>query len=139
MFQLENPTEKQATELLSQQNDLAVPTLSFTKNTDFTTFVAEYAFDGDDIVYHFFRPEERKGDDAYWKELFPNTLSSVAMSNFNATFPRLKAAYTSEVDSWWLRASGFANVGDPAARSERFFAQLDKAIDNPGVRSTQTG
>ncbi len=141
MFQPENTTEVQAKDLLGQQNEIGgVPALQFKLVNTYTTFLVEFTFDGNDIVFHFFRSLERTNDDKFWKETFPNTLSQIAQDYFQATFPRLKASYTEKVipahdkdspaqDSWWLRAYGFVNIGDPEERCNRFFDLLDRELD----------
>lgn len=65
----------------------------------------------------------------YWTATFPNTLSVVAEEYFAATYPRLKAAFTEENDSWWMRAYGFGMVLDPHALAYKFLERLDAALD----------
>lgn len=121
-------TEKEATSLLASQDEQGVAVLQFIKDSTYTTFRSEHAFDAEDIVFHFFRAPENSAD-KYWSDTFPNALSEVAQSVFNASYPRLKAAFTQETDSWWMRATGFANEGLPEERLKRFYAELDRALD----------
>lgn len=102
--------------------------MDFIKVRNYTTFLAEHAFDGDDIVFHFFRTPENPSDH-YWKSVFPNALSDVAQKVFQAGYPRLKAAWTEEQDSWWMRAAGFATTGLPEDRLNLFYETLDQVAD----------
>lgn len=100
------------------------------KNVDqFVSFRGEYAFVGNDIVFHFFRGA---GDTQYcghefWKKKFPETLDKCAQEYWEASYPRIKAAFTEELDSWWLRCFDFGHIGDPEARIFRFLEKLDDA------------
>jgi hypothetical protein len=127
-FQPTSMGETEATSLLSSQNDQGVQPLQFIKDESYTTFRAEHAFEDEDIVFHFFKTAEcpAKG---YWDDVFPNTMSDVAQAVFQAGFPRLKAAWTQEVESWWLRCNGFANEGLPEERIKRFYSELDQALE----------
>jgi len=133
-FQPISTTEQEATTLLASQDEQGVAALQFVPTTDFTTFRAEYAFSGDDIVFHFFRTEENPGEE-YWGTIFPNVLSEVAQEVFQAGYPRLKAAFTREHDSWWMRAGSFVNVGLPEERVKRFYAALDQALEARNVKN----
>lgn len=112
-----------------------LPILHFKKVSDYTTFTAEYAFDGNDIVFHFFLPPEREGSGAgtktYWLQVFPATLEPVVRASFRAGPPQLQAAYIDElgIDSWWLRAYGFARLLDPDLVCQSFLADLDAALE----------
>lgn len=130
-------TETEATSLLSSQDDQGVATLHFEENKDYTTFRAEHAFDGEDIVFHFFKTPEcpPKG---YWDDVFPNTMSDVAQAVFQAGFPRLKAAWTEEVESWWLRCTGFASEGLPEERIKRFYRELDESLEAKNSKAPRT-
>lgn len=121
--------ETEATNLLSTQSDQGVQPLQFTKDESYTTFRAEHAFEDDDIVFHFFNTKEHEDDRKYWKDTFPTALSDVAQEVFKAGYPRLKAAWTEEVESWWLRCTGFANEGLPEERIKRFYKELDQSLD----------
>lgn len=119
--------------------DLPVLPLSFIPIDDYTTFRAEFAITEGDIVYHFFVTDEVQklpNPKKYWFELFPQALSEVADKHFNATFPRLKAAYTEEQASWWMRAYGFGKVLDPHRFSYKFFDALDSALDAAMPKAT---
>ena len=100
----------------------------------YTTFRAEYAFEGDDIVFHFFPPPECVGWEprlqwAYWTEHFPVVLERVACEHFETTDPtRLKAAYTQELVSWWLRAHNFPHL-NPDYLAEKLLEKMDAALD----------
>lgn len=125
---MNSTTEKGVTDLLLNQADQGVLALQFEKVNDYTTFLAEHAFDGEDIVFHFFRSEENSTN-KYWKEIFPEALSEVAQKVFQAGYPRLKAAWTEEQDSWWMRANGFVNIGLPEERIKSFYSELDQALE----------
>ena len=53
----------------------------------------------------------------------------MAEEYFQATYPRLKAAYTEEQASWWMRAYGFGQLLDPHKFAYGFFDKLDEALD----------
>ena len=127
-FQPTSVETTEATSLLSTQGEQGVSALQFIKNLMYTTFLVEHAFDGEDIVFHFFRTKENPTD-KYWKTDFPNVLSDVAQDVFQASYPRLKAAWTEEQDSWWMRANGFASVGMPEERIHHFYEKLDQALE----------
>lgn len=100
--------------------------------TDLTTFAAEVAVTEGDLVYHFYATDEVNAlpsPQQYWHELFPAVLERTAKEYFKADFPRLKAAYTEEKASWWLRAFGFGRVLDPHKMALRFCDVLDAALD----------
>lgn len=114
--------------------------VQFKQVKQFTTFLAEYAIQGDDYIVHFFPPKERyvvnngKGQVhgpflVKWQRAFPQTLSPCAEEFFGATAPRLKAAYTAEMFSWWFKASGFTQRLDPDGFILLFFEKLDAALD----------
>lgn len=112
--------------------DLPVLPLMFIAIDGYTTFRAEMAITEGDIVFHFYPTDEvQKLPKAnhYWRELFPNALSAVSEEYFKVTFPRLKAAYTEEKASWWMRAFGFGKLLDPHKFAYRFFDVLDAALD----------
>ena len=106
-----------------------VQPMCFTKVNEYTSFHAEYSFDGDDLVFHFFISPEHKGDRRYWLETFPLVLDPTARKYFKAEMPRLRAAYTEEMDSWWLRADGYDQILDKHNYCKRFLAKLDQDID----------
>jgi hypothetical protein len=96
-----------------------------------SAFRAEWALKGannQDYVVHFFLkgPESREARQ-FWTGIFPTRLSDTAMSYFGKEYPQLEAAYTPEVDSWWLSAKGCANTPFPTKYIELFFRTLDAA------------
>ncbi len=133
---MSEPLPSSATvELTRNEPAMALQTPDFKKIESFTTFNAEYAVIGQDLVFHFYLPAEYEDQKQtpkvaqYWMQIFPTALDVTARTFFNANYPRLKAAYTPEMVSWWFRAHGFANVPDPV-RSAYLFAQaLDKTLD----------
>ena len=109
--------------------------VSFTPVTRYTTFQAEYAVKGADLVFHFFLTPEMDGMPkdgpvaVYWMRSFPDILDGTAQDFFRATAPRLQAKYTEEMASWWLRAQGFGENLDPEGLAESFLDQLDRDLD----------
>ena len=112
----------------------------------YTTFLAEYTFQGGDIIIHFFMPMEaysrRAGGSgpepkpeyiSYWQNKFPQVLSAVAMEYFDATYPRIFAEWVPEMVSWYMKCQGFASRLDPKGYVDRFFELLDSSLDNAGV------
>jgi hypothetical protein len=125
-------SEEKATSLLKSENAKGVSALQFTKVGEYTTFNAEYTFVDNDIVFHFFLPEElehKPGAQEYWKTRFPAALDVASQTFWDANYPRLQAAFTEELNSWWLRCFGFGSIGDPEARVRKFLDKLDKQID----------
>jgi hypothetical protein len=114
------------------KNALPVLPLHFIEVRDYTTFALEFAITEGDIVFHFYVTDEVNASPDpthYWKEVFPNTLSVCVESYFKATYPRIKAAYTEEKASWWMRAYGFGLVLDPHNFVYKFLDELDAALD----------
>lgn len=114
--------------------------VKFERVDDYTTFLAEYAFVGGDIVLHFFPPREayvQQGDRArvvndyllWFQRRFPEILSPLAEQYFQATRPVLVAQYVPEMTSWWMRCGGFALRLDPDQYIKRFLEQLDQQLD----------
>ena len=105
------------------------PVLQWVKDTTPGSFTAEYTIDAvnNDIVYHFYPPQAGIPTNL-WKVHFAKCLEEVATAKFGVGAPRLRAAYTEELSSWWMRASGFADVGDPALRSQALFQALDDSF-----------
>jgi len=126
----EESTEVERAQLKSMDSAACglVP-LQFVKKEDYNTFTAEYAWDGDDLVFHFFRSPERAKEQSYWLTLFPKVLDPVARDFFSAESPRLRAAFTEELDSWWLRANNYGNIIDKTAFAELFLSKMDQALD----------
>lgn len=140
MNQLSSPVQS-----LMGSHDEAVSVPQFKDVTDFTTFLAQYTMRGADIVVHFYLPDELRGNEAsnsakaalsspvvtqYWTAVFPSVLDPVARRYFGVESPRLQAAYTQEVSSWWLRAKNFGHVPDLAAYLQPFFETLDAGLDS---------
>jgi hypothetical protein len=114
--------------------------VKFNQVRDYTTFLAEYTCLDGNIVVHFFPPleayvgvgEARKVVEEYllfWQKKFPLVLSPVAEDYFKATRPVLTAQYIPEMQSWYLKAGGFANRLDPDAFILKFFERLDAGLD----------
>lgn len=111
--------------------------LEFVKVEGYTTFRAEYTFEESDIVFHFFLPPELRPHEKsaqvhkYWTEVFPRVLEPVVYDVFKAQPPRLQAAYINDLDinSWWLRAYGFADQLEPAGLCALLFSTLDARLD----------
>lgn len=119
-------------------SDIAgVQELHFTKINCYTTFAAEYAIEGDDLVFHFFLPPELEEQLRephvlkYWRRTFPTVFEPVVYTAFKVHPPRVQAAYVNDlgVNSWWFRAYGFANRLDPDGLCSFFLEELDKALD----------
>jgi hypothetical protein len=134
--------------------------VQFTKIDDYTTMTAEWAMVDNNIVVHFFLPDEvlavRTGRppnseeerdtwsshflshdreiSKYWKEIFPAVLEPAAVAAFHAKPPRLVAAYTEELGSWWLQAKGF-NVLKPEMLVNDLLTRLDQGLDAAGAAS----
>jgi len=133
-----NPTSLSSRQVTStvtseQRAEMPVAALQFMPVRDLTTFAAEVAITDGDFVYHFYATEEvNKGPDPqeYWLKLFPEVLQKTAQEYFKADYPRLKAAYTAEQASWWMRAFGFGRVLDPHKMALGFCDALDKALDS---------
>lgn len=110
-----------------------VPALQFKKVEGYTTFWAEYAFDGEDIVFHFFLPPEKANEvrSAYWLTAFPAALEVAGPKAFQVGAPRLQGKHINDlgINSWWFRAFGFAEGLAPDALAERFFDALDQELD----------
>jgi len=116
-----------------QEDDQPVAGINYTKVTDYTTFDAEYALVGSDIVIHLFQPFDKKHPPRFWQDRVATILDRFAQQFWRAQYPRLKAAYTEELDSWWLRACGFADQGDPEARIHKFLMGLDDEVEKARV------
>ena len=106
--------------------------VAFNKVDGFTTFRGEYALDGEDVVLHFWKTKEVKNhpfNGKYWTRIFPKVLSDTAEEHFQATYPRLRAAFSEELDSWWMRALGYGHVLDLDAYVRAFLTKLDQKLD----------
>jgi hypothetical protein len=118
---------------------LPVLPLIFTTVNDYTTYAAEFAITEGDLVFHFYATDEvnqRRDPRGYWLEAFPAVMERVAKDYFKADFPRLKAAYTEEKASWWMRAKGFGQVLDPHKFTYKFLDELDSALDLDGAANS---
>jgi hypothetical protein len=117
-------------QILQTENDQAIAPLAFTAVDQYTTFRAEFAVTGDDLVFHFYM-KGGPADPTYWSNVFPFVLDHVARECFKADYPRLQARRIDDfdIDSWWFRAFGFATGIDPAALAQRFLRDLDAALD----------
>lgn len=132
-IELAEVSDAEAETHLNKEQDIggvADAIIRYKQVEDFTTFTAEYAWKGQDIVVHFFTPKEfnsapTKQVDPYWLTDFPMSLDRVARAHFRADAPRLQAKYTEELKSWWLLAQGYGNVLDLDAYMIQFFEVLD--------------
>lgn len=110
-----------------------VAVVYFTEHGAATAFKAEYTILDNDIVFHFFPPEQLAAwlpvqQVSYWKEWFPHHLEQIACDHFGTTDPsRLKAAYAEELVSWWLRAYK-CNVLNPELFAIQFLHKLHEAM-----------
>jgi len=102
------------------------------KVENFPNFDAHYALKDGAIIIHFYLPANYKGAAGYWKKTFPDALSNIAPEYFQATAPRLVAAYTEELRSWWLRAKNYDHLLDLDGFILGFFQELDNEIDSLG-------
>lgn len=65
----------------------------------------------------------------YWTETFPLRLEPLVKQVFKMEPPRVHAAYTEEVSSWWFIVRGLTTL-DPKALMHLFFVQLDQLLDS---------
>lgn len=102
----------------------------FTLVGNLSHFKAEYATDGEDITVHYFLPDTCPPNAVkqYWRNVFPETLSKVAMEYFKAEPPRLVASFTPELNSWWMRARGYGHILDIDTYMQSFFIKLNIAL-----------
>jgi len=125
-------TEQAAAAFEGIDDEIGVEAPVFMAITDYTTFRAEYAVLDDDLVFHFYATDEvNKLPDPwrYWKTTFARALAKVAKDHFQAEYPRVKAAYTDELASWWLRADRYGHVLDMDEFAKRFLSKLDQELD----------
>ncbi len=128
-----NPNEVTEAVTAEQTAELPVLPIRFVPADLYTTFRAEFAIEEGDIIFHFYVTDainKLPNPWKYWLELFPKCLSDNAERYFNTVFPRLKAAYTEEKGSWWMRAFGFGKLLDPHRFAHRFLDLLDEALDS---------
>lgn len=138
----EVPREK-AISSLSGAQDMAIPNHAFPdfKREKFYSFQAEYGLVGEDIVIHFFLPEQANLTDPkaheawqeYWLKTFPSKIEPVALAHFETGYPRLTMKYTEEVVSWWFKARGFSTLLDPTAFAHEFLVKADEALRAGGA------
>jgi len=113
----------------------------------YTTFLAEYAAVDGNVIIHFFPPRESftmvggkpvlsRDFMHWWQTRFPELLSPAAEEYFKATQPTLQAQYIPEMQSWWMRAGGFARRLGVSAFVEGFFSLLDQRIDEASSSSS---
>ncbi len=74
---------------------------------------------GADAVIHFYAKSE-----CAFPVGFANVLDATAQDYFKATFPRIKAAYTPEMQSWWMQLNSFP-VLDLQTYIDEFYKRLD--------------
>lgn len=102
----------------------------FIQETSYTTFLAEYVVQDGNIIIHFFLPSDFKGHaQQYWEVTFAVALDTTAQRVFQATTPRLQAKYTEEMKSWWFRALNYDHIIDMQGFINRFFDELDTALE----------
>lgn len=93
---------------------------------------AEYAVEGDDLVFHFFLPEgaDPNAQHKFWSHEFPTQLELTAIKHFQVTAPRLQAQFIPDygLNSWWLRAFGFGASTLSDALAQELFIELDQAL-----------
>jgi hypothetical protein len=130
-YEAHEAAEKVSSAPAFQDVGSAVPV--FHQVPDYTTYRAEWTILDGDFVIHFFRPEpdDRGFARQYWTGQFPQDLSDTAEQYFRATKPRIFAQYVPELESWYMRARGFASCLDPEGFIGEFFRQLDQRLDPP--------
>jgi hypothetical protein len=136
-------TPKQVSKTVEDEQTAEMPVLPihFIRLEDYTTYVAELAVTEGDLVFHFYVTDEVNAlPDAktYWLESFPQILEATSKAYFKAEWPRLKAAYTEEKASWWMRAFGFGHLLEAHKFAYAFLDELDRALDTvmPKVNAT---
>jgi hypothetical protein len=123
--------------------------VQFTKVEEYTSFLAEYADVDGNFIIHFFPPKEAYSSSSgspkvsqefilWWQRKFPEILSPAAEGYFKATRPTLTAQYIPEMQSWWMRAGGFARRLGAKEFVEGFFAELDRQVDSFAASSART-
>lgn len=120
---------------VTDQSDMAASAIRFVQ-TELPPYLrAEVAVVGKDLVFHFFLLDPSKplpcGYSTFWEERFPIHLDAVARNHFRAEFPSLQAQRVNEfeIDSWWLRAFGYADASiDMDAFIQKFYEKLLLAL-----------
>lgn len=146
---------------LSEEPEIGLRGMKFTK-VEREYFFVEYIHNRGYLVFHFFIPVQYMNitrnppvtdalgnvlDDGvvytptpealkYWTEVFPTFLDACAQEFFNATFPRIEAAYVPDVTSWFLRCRGF-DVIDQKSLCEGFIKAMDQKISSSFASSNQ--
>ena len=134
-----NLTSNQAASAVTGEPTMPVVPVTLIPVRDYTTTAVEFAIIDGDLVFHFYVTDEVNklpNPHKYWLEQFPAILEKTAQEYFKVEFPRLKAAYTEEKASWWMRAFGFGMVLDPHAFVYKVLDTLDSALD--GAMKTST-
>lgn len=139
----QQPTGSDALAYAATDGDVGVPVLQFlSPDKAFKLFRPEAAVDGDDLVFHFFLPEDltvfrsNSSIRKFWDDVFPEALDPVARGHFLAEYPRIRAQHVQEfgIDSWWLRASGFgASVVDLDRFVNKFYDRLEEALSSKAI------
>jgi hypothetical protein len=127
-----NPKQVSETVVQEQVAELPVLPIKFIPVRDLTTFDAEVAVVEGDLVYHFYVTQEVNdgpNPQRYWHDIFPAVLEKTAQEYFKASFPRLRAAYTEEKASWWMRCAGFGMLLEPQKMALAFCDVLDQALE----------
>lgn len=139
-----NPNKTEASIAASQigRNEViqGVAAMPFFPVKDYTTFDAEYAMPGGDIVMHFSPSKEviARGPQAasrFWHQTFARCIDAVASKIFEASFgDRLQAVFTHEPDlgifeNWFFKASGYGHLLDPHKKLYDFLDALDAALE----------
>ena len=142
-----SPTQVSRTVEAEQKGTMPLLPLQFTKIEDLTTFAAEVTVTDGDAVYHFYATEEVNAlprwngseltmtSATYWAEFFPKVMEAAAREYFDADESRLRAAYTAENASWWLRAKGVDQRLDPQRFALGFCEALDKALEGSMLKA----
>lgn len=140
---LSEVSNEQANQLM-QDGPRAIKGLSkavpeFKKIEDFTTFRAEYAMIGPDLVMHFYGTPEHPNTDNpndvwYWQTYFPNCLEEAGGAHFQASRPRVIAKYTEEMRSWFLKAQRYDHLTNIDAFVKVFCAKLDHVLEEAQLR-----
>jgi hypothetical protein len=145
-----------AQQLITRIPDAGVEAVKYCPLIQFPFFSAEFALVDQPrkLSFHFFltakqwevvekynddtlRPVERHSYAAqysavsrFWKETFPTCMDKVAQEYFRDTAPNLKAAYTEELNSWWLSVSDVDNRSlFPSLLADDFLKRLSGSLE----------
>ena len=119
-------------EIPVDKNVYGIQAPDFKQVDSYTTFRAEHATLGLDLVVHFFVTQEIRDslkNKAYWLQVFPTTLSGVTAAHFGIDPRRLRIAYTEELASWWLKVAGVGDRLEIEASTLALFEKLDQALE----------